>query len=126
MVESRKEEVRSGDLRVRVESVGCGVGACWSCVGGGEAASAAGPKPPQPHLRSRDELAGEDVGCDVSWAYLGGVWRYQWPMIWGGLCEDIVTLIPALTHNQRQTLDPMAFSEMVMVMSVSNFIREFF
>ena len=46
MVESRKQEVRSGDLRVRVESVGCGVGACWSCVGGGEAASAAGPNTP--------------------------------------------------------------------------------
>ena len=91
MVESRKQEVRSGDLRVRVESVGCGgwapAGLVW---GEGRPHQQLAPTPPQPHLRSRDELAGEDVGCDVSWAYLGGVWRCQWPKIWGGLCEDIV------------------------------------
>ena len=56
-------KLETADFRVRVASVGCGMGAAAGLLWGGEAASAAGLKPPiQPHLRSGDELAVQDLG----------------------------------------------------------------
>ena len=127
-------KLETADFRVRVASVGCGMGAAAGLLWGGRPHQQLASNPPSNHISNHisnppsNHISDLEMNssCKISvWPFSWRVWKIIW-----GLCEDIVvtthqsTLIPILPHNHipdpdvEVNIGPCRFLEVVVVMSV--------
>ena len=88
-------KLETADFRVRVASVGCGMGAAAGLLWGGRPHQQLASNPPSNHISDLEM----NSRCKISvWPFSGRVWK----IIWGWLCEDIV----AKTHHPHPCPTP--------------------